>query len=271
MLVNYAIALGSFNSPGAVAEKINFHPRKGFAAERVGHIVEHLLFKRFFNDYRVGHPDDNAGAVALRHLGYHQISAGRFEGIREPDRYVPVPVAFIGIKLHLPGRDPFADIAALIFMHDPPADIVQVYFLPVQSAGLGADIGFDICKKATDPDAVGDKFHLAAVAEAVFNAGGCARRLNTGGFKYTPVFGDLVNTLLGGGAIIAFVNFPIFYGPVILSAVFINLRQFLCGTAGITAPCVFKHGFEHLNKVILRGQVKAPHPHRQFGDGFLIG
>ncbi len=69
----------------------------------------------------------------------------------------------------------------------------------------------------------------------------------------------------------ALIHLPVSDGAIILSAVFINLRQFLGGTAGITALGVFKHGFEHQNKVILGGQVKAPHPHRQFGDGFLIG
>ena len=172
--MNHAIALGSFNAFGAVAEKINVHPRKGFAGDRIGNIIEHLLFKRFFNDDRVGHPDDNAGAVALRHPGHHQIRPGRFEGIREVDGYVPVPVTFVGIKFQLPGRHLLADIAGLIFVHDAPADIVQVYFLPLQFPGLRANMGFDIFKESVDLDAISNKLHLAAVAESVFNAGGCA-------------------------------------------------------------------------------------------------
>ena len=172
--MNHAIALGSFNAFGAVAEKINVHPRKGFAGDRIGNIIEHLLFKRFFYDYRVGNPDDNAGTVALRHPGHHQIRPGNFQGIREFDGYVPVPVTFVGIKFQLPGRHLLADIAGLIFMHDAPANIVKVYFLPIQSPGLRADIGFDIFKESVDPDAISDKLHLAAVAESIFNAGSCA-------------------------------------------------------------------------------------------------
>ncbi len=196
-----AVTIGAFNGAGAVAKKFEVDAGKRFAADRVGHIIQHLLFEGLFNDNRIGHPDNDAGDVAVLHAGRDQVCTGCFEGIGELNRDVPIPVSLIGVQIQLPAGHLLADILGLIFIHDAPADIVKIDALPVQPPVFSADIVFYILEQPLDPDAVGAERHTTAVAKAIFNPGRRAGRLHAAGFKNTPVLGDLIDALLGGSAI----------------------------------------------------------------------
>ena len=160
----------------------------------------------------------------------------------------------------------------LIFLHDAPADVVDVHFLPVQSPRPGANIGLYIFKQPVNADAVGAELDTLAVAESIFNAGCGARGLRASGVQIRPSFWyDLIDMFLGRRFVVVFINFPVCYRMIILSAVFISLGQGASSITGITAVVARKHGLEHQNKVKPIRQIKTPHPHCQFGNGFGIG
>ena len=269
--VNDAIFIAAFDVLSPEAEKVDAHPCKRPAADGIGHKVKHPVFKRLLDNRRVTDPDNNAGDITLLHPGFHQIRAGCFQGIRKCDRHAAIPVPLVGVQIQLPGSHLLADIFGLVFMDDAPADVGDIDFLPVQSPEPGADIGSDVFKESIDPDFTRTELRPAAVAKSIFNSGSRARGLRARGLKYTPVFSDLIDVLLGCRLVVIFVNLPVAKCLIILSAIFINLGQCLGGIAGVAAVTGPQHVFKYQDKIVLIGQHKASHPHRQPGNGFAIG
>ena len=138
----------------AVTEKINGGSGKRLSVNRVRNVIQHLFVEGLFYDRRVADPYDDAGGIAVLQRCHQQVGTGLSQGCWEFDGDTPIPVSFIRVQLQVPVRRFLADVSGLIFMNQPPTDIVDFHLLPVQSRRIGSDIGFDILDKGFDPDAV---------------------------------------------------------------------------------------------------------------------
>ncbi len=264
------IAIFTLNFFAPVAEKFNGATGQGFAVDRVRHVIEHLVVERFFYDRGVAYPDDNSGGIAVLHISKQQVSSGLFKDFGELDSNTPVPVPFIRVQFEVPVRHFRIDVSGLIVMHQAPADVVDLHFVPVQTQRIGADVGFDIFKQEIHPDTVRFKIYQDTVAVAILHGRHVTGGLGTRRFKNAPVRHDLIDVLPSPVCIILLVYFPVIHGPVVLPAVFIDLGQHCGGVVCIAFVGVTDNFLQQFDMVILPREVEALHAVCQPGKGFVI-
>ncbi len=257
--------------PLPVAEELEVGFGNRRAGDCVGQEVQGFVRQRLLHERRVAHPEHDVALVASLELSGQQIGAGLLQ--RRRHRNAAVEVVWPRLEIERPLRHHAADVVALVFHHQPIADVVDAQLLPVELRRRGLEVVLHILQQLRYADLAGFEAHLPAVAVAIVHRSAHAGRLPQHRLEAPPVAGDLLKVGLPLAARVGIAvdePLPLDGRPRILPAVFETLRERLerplrPGGLGPRGNLLVE-----LQIVELVGQLEPLHPRGEAGDRFVF-
>ena len=239
----------------------------------IRHIIERLAVQLFFDNHRVGHPQDDAAHVSAGQLCGHQVCARFLE--RRGHRDAVVDMFGARLQIEVPGGDPGAHILQFVLLHEPLPDVGDIRLVPIKLVRAALEISFHVGQKFVDVDFPGLERNAIRVAEPKLDSRSFACLLRLDVIEPAPVADDLVEAR---AAEIVLTGAVVVNGPLpgsgrcnVLSAVFENLSQRVDGLFSETAFTAGGNLPVQLDEVEFVGQLEPLDSRGQAGDRFFFG